>query len=83
MRPLAGSLPPGRHRPVTPSVRKSVKNPSKRRFPGGVACLAARPQEENLLLDGFRAAGLPLCASDADLAGIATVRRLAECTAPR
>jgi TolB-like protein/DNA-binding SARP family transcriptional activator len=36
----------------------------------------ARPEEENLLLEGFRAARLPLCASDAELAGIKNPRRL-------
>jgi TolB-like protein/two-component SAPR family response regulator len=42
----------------------------------------ARTQEENFLLEGFRAAGLPLCASAADLAGIGNARRLPECAAP-
>jgi hypothetical protein len=39
----------------------------------------ARPQEENLVLEGFRAAGLPLCASQADLAPIPNPRRLPQC----
>jgi TolB-like protein len=38
-----------------------------------------RAEEENLLLGGFRAAGLPLCASAADLAGLPNPRRLPEC----
>jgi hypothetical protein len=44
--------------------------------------LFARPQEENLLFDGFRAAGLPLCASDTDLAENPKPRRLPECAKP-
>ena len=36
-------------------------------------------QQEDLLLDGFRKAGLPLCAADADLALIPNPRRLPEC----
>jgi hypothetical protein len=39
----------------------------------------ARPEEEAVFLDGFRAAGLAVCASDADLAQIVDPRRLAEC----
>jgi TolB-like protein/class 3 adenylate cyclase/Tfp pilus assembly protein PilF len=39
----------------------------------------ARPQEENLFLDGFRAAGVPVCAQDVDLAKFAKPRRLPEC----
>ncbi|MGK9168695.1 hypothetical protein KXR53_20445 [Inquilinus limosus] len=39
----------------------------------------ARREEEELFLEGFRAAGLPICAADADLAGIPTARRLPEC----
>jgi TolB-like protein/class 3 adenylate cyclase len=39
----------------------------------------ARPQEENLVLEGFRAAGLPLCASQAELAPIPNPRRLPQC----
>jgi tetratricopeptide (TPR) repeat protein len=38
-----------------------------------------RPQEEALFLEAFRAAGLPLCASDSDLAKLPNVRRLPEC----
>jgi TolB-like protein len=38
-----------------------------------------RPQEEKLFLDGFRAADVPLCAADADLAKIAKPVRLPEC----
>jgi len=41
--------------------------------------ICARREEEELLLVGFRAAHLPLCASEADLAGIANVRRLPDC----
>ncbi|MCI0430432.1 MAG: hypothetical protein L0210_07820 [Rhodospirillales bacterium] len=41
--------------------------------------IVARPEEEALLLDGFRAAGLAVCASDADLAEILKPRRLSEC----
>src|SRR3546814_12736369 len=36
----------------------------------------ARTEEERLLLDGFRAAGLDLCASEADLAGVTNARHL-------
>jgi TolB-like protein len=42
-----------------------------------------RPQEENLFFDGFRAAGVSLCASDADLAKVAKPRRLPECLKPK
>ncbi len=42
----------------------------------------ARPEEENLLFDGFRAAGISLCASDADLAKNPKPRRLPECVKP-
>jgi TolB-like protein/class 3 adenylate cyclase len=42
----------------------------------------ARPQEENLLLDGFRAANLPVCGANADLATIPKARRLPECVRP-
>jgi hypothetical protein len=42
----------------------------------------ARPQEKNLFLDGFRAASVPLCASDADLAKITKPTRLPECVKP-
>jgi TolB-like protein/class 3 adenylate cyclase len=38
-----------------------------------------RPQEQKLFLDGFRAANVPLCASDADLAKVAQPVRLPEC----
>jgi hypothetical protein len=38
-----------------------------------------RPQEENLFLDGFRSAGVALCASDADLAKIEKPKRLPAC----
>jgi hypothetical protein len=38
-----------------------------------------RPQEEKLFLDGFRAAGIPVCATDADLAKTAKPIRLPEC----
>jgi tetratricopeptide (TPR) repeat protein len=41
--------------------------------------MVARAEDEALLLDGFRAAGLPVCASDADLAQIVQPRRLPEC----
>ena len=41
--------------------------------------ICARREEEELLLAGFRAAGLPLCASEADLANIESFRRLPEC----
>ena len=44
--------------------------------------LFARPQEENLLFDGFRAAGLPLCALDADVTENPKPRRLPECAKP-
>jgi TolB-like protein/tetratricopeptide (TPR) repeat protein len=44
--------------------------------------VSARRQEEDLLLEGFRAARLPLCAADADLAKFPNARRLPEC-APR
>jgi TolB-like protein/Tfp pilus assembly protein PilF len=43
--------------------------------------ICARPQEENLLLEGFRAAHLPVCASNDDLAAIAEPRRLPMCVA--
>jgi TolB-like protein/tetratricopeptide (TPR) repeat protein len=43
--------------------------------------VSARPEEESLLLEGFRAARLPLCASDAELAAIPNARRLPECAA--
>jgi TolB-like protein/class 3 adenylate cyclase len=43
---------------------------------GGVM---GRPQEENLVLEGFRAAGLPLCASQAELAPFPNPRRLPQC----
>lgn len=39
----------------------------------------ARPEEERLLLEGFRAAGLDLCAAEADLAGLTNARRLPDC----
>src|SRR3546814_14642978 len=39
----------------------------------------ARTEEERLLLDGFRAAGLDLCASEADLAGVTNARHLPDC----
>src|SRR5262249_32618195 len=39
----------------------------------------ARPQEQKLFLDGFRAANVPLCAADADLAKFAKPVRLPEC----
>ena len=39
----------------------------------------ARPEDEQLLRDGFRAINLPLCASDADLAKISKPVRLAGC----
>jgi tetratricopeptide (TPR) repeat protein len=39
----------------------------------------ARPQEQNLFLDGFRATNLPVCAADADLAKFAKPVRLPEC----
>jgi tetratricopeptide (TPR) repeat protein len=42
----------------------------------------ARPEEENLVLEGFRAAGLPLCASQAELAPIPNPRRLPQCVEP-
>jgi TolB-like protein/class 3 adenylate cyclase len=42
----------------------------------------ARPQEKNLFLDGFRAASVPLCASDGDLATITKPTRLPECVKP-
>jgi len=42
----------------------------------------ARPQEKNLFLDGFRAASVPLCASDGDLATITKPTRLPECMKP-
>ena len=38
-----------------------------------------RPQEQKLFLDGFRAANVPLCASDVDLAKFAKPVRLPEC----
>lgn len=41
--------------------------------------ILARFEEENLLLEGFRAARLPLCATDTDLAGIKNARRLPDC----
>jgi TolB-like protein/class 3 adenylate cyclase/tetratricopeptide (TPR) repeat protein len=41
----------------------------------------ARPQEEKLFLDGFRATGVALCASEADLAAITKPVRLPECMA--
>jgi hypothetical protein len=40
----------------------------------------ARKQEEDLFLDGFRAANLPVCASDAELARFPKPKRLSECT---
>src|SRR3546814_21063053 len=39
----------------------------------------ARTEEERLLLDGFRAAGIDLCASEADLAGVTNARHLPDC----
>jgi TolB-like protein/tetratricopeptide (TPR) repeat protein len=39
----------------------------------------ARPQEQKLFIDGFRATDIPVCASDADLAKIAKPVRLPEC----
>jgi tetratricopeptide (TPR) repeat protein len=41
--------------------------------------IVARPDEEALFLDGFRAAGLPVCASDAELGKVAHPKRLPEC----
>jgi hypothetical protein len=38
-----------------------------------------RPLEQKLFLDGFRAANVPLCASDADLAKFAKPVRPPEC----
>ena len=38
-----------------------------------------RPQEQKRFLDGFRAANVPLCASDADLAKFAKPVRPPEC----
>jgi TolB-like protein/class 3 adenylate cyclase len=38
-----------------------------------------RPQEQKLFLDGFRAAKIPVCAKEADLAKIAKPVRLPEC----
>ncbi|HVO05022.1 MAG TPA: BTAD domain-containing putative transcriptional regulator [Candidatus Cybelea sp.] len=40
------------------------------------------PAQEALLLECFRAAELPLCAAEVDLAGIPNPRRLAECKSP-
>jgi TolB-like protein/DNA-binding SARP family transcriptional activator/Tfp pilus assembly protein PilF len=39
----------------------------------------ARLEEQRLLLDGFRAAGLPACASGADLSKIPNPKRLPDC----
>jgi TolB-like protein/class 3 adenylate cyclase len=39
----------------------------------------ARPQDEKLFLDGFRASGVPLCASNAELAKVAKPKRIPEC----
>ena len=43
----------------------------------------ARPQEENLVLKGFQAADVPICASDADLAKSAQPVRLPQCERPK
>jgi TolB-like protein/class 3 adenylate cyclase/Tfp pilus assembly protein PilF len=42
----------------------------------------ARTQEEELFIEGFRAANLPLCASDAELSHFPKPKRLPECTKP-
>jgi class 3 adenylate cyclase/TolB-like protein/Tfp pilus assembly protein PilF len=39
----------------------------------------ARSQEESLFVEGFRAAGLPLCATDVQLAKFSKPKRLADC----
>jgi hypothetical protein len=41
--------------------------------------IVARPEDEALFVEGFRAAGIPVCASDANLAQIVQPRRLPEC----
>ncbi len=42
----------------------------------------ARPEDEMLFLDGFRATQLPVCGADADLAKMKNPRRLPECVKP-